>query len=211
MLGEFNEGAWVSFPISVAAGGTVTITVDRTFGPNAVLSGIFLGDAGAPPAPPVSSAPQGNWVGTYGATGYDLAGFERRLQRSDVPAECVGERRAGQPLPVGAVHDRRAGAAEPRTKAPALPPPYTTPTRSSCSLSFNAAYSGNLELYALDWDSTARREMISVNGQTAVLSSSFNLGAWVSFPVSVQKGETVTITVDRLAGANAVLSGIFLG
>jgi hypothetical protein len=33
----------MSFPISVAAGGTVTITVDRTAGVNAVLSGIFLG------------------------------------------------------------------------------------------------------------------------------------------------------------------------
>jgi hypothetical protein len=32
----------VSFPVSVAAGGTVTITVDKTAGLNAVLSGIFL-------------------------------------------------------------------------------------------------------------------------------------------------------------------------
>ena len=75
MLGEFNEGAWVSFPINVAAGGTVTITVDRTAGANAVLSGIFLGDAGSPPAMTVSSAPEGNWVGTYGTTEYDLLAF----------------------------------------------------------------------------------------------------------------------------------------
>ncbi len=59
----------MSFPLKVAAGGTVTITVDRTAGPNAVLSGIFLGDAGTPPASPVTSAPQGSWVGTYGASG----------------------------------------------------------------------------------------------------------------------------------------------
>ncbi len=50
-----------------------------------------------------------------------------------------------------------------------------------------------------------------MDGQTAVLSGEFNQGAWVSFPVNVQAGETVTITVDRLAGANAVLSGVFLG
>jgi hypothetical protein len=33
----------------------------------------------------------------------------------------------------------------------------------------------------------------------------------VTLPVKVQSGETVTITVDQLAGPNAVLSGIFLG
>src|ERR1019366_10594512 len=75
VLGEFNEGAWVSFPISVAAGGSVTITVDRTAGPNAVLSGIFLGDAGAPPAMTVTSPPQGAWVGAVGSAGYDLAAW----------------------------------------------------------------------------------------------------------------------------------------
>jgi hypothetical protein len=31
------------FPITVASGGKVTITVQLTSGPNAVLSGIFLG------------------------------------------------------------------------------------------------------------------------------------------------------------------------
>jgi hypothetical protein len=76
---------------------------------------------------------------------------------------------------------------------------------------FTSAFTGNLHLYALDWDSTARRETISVAGQTAVLSGSFNAGAWVTVPVSVGAGETVPIVVDRTAGANAVLSGIFLG
>jgi hypothetical protein len=33
----------------------------------------------------------------------------------------------------------------------------------------------------------------------------------VTFPISVAAGETVPIVVDRTAGANAVLSGIFLG
>jgi TRAP-type uncharacterized transport system fused permease subunit len=50
-----------------------------------------------------------------------------------------------------------------------------------------------------------------VDGQTAVLSSAFNAGAWASFAINVPAGGTVTITVDRLAGANAVLSGVLLG
>ena len=63
----------------------------------------------------------------------------------------------------------------------------------------------------MDWDSQGRREIITVNGQSAVLSSDFSQGAWVSFPISVAAGGTVSITVTRTAGPNAVLSGIFLG
>src|SRR6185312_15780829 len=60
-------------------GGRVDITIDRTAGYNAVLSGIFLGNAGAPPQPPPSppftTAPQGTWVSAYGSQGYALGGW----------------------------------------------------------------------------------------------------------------------------------------
>ena len=38
----FDQGVWVHAPITVAAGGSVTITVDHQAGYNAVLSGVFL-------------------------------------------------------------------------------------------------------------------------------------------------------------------------
>jgi hypothetical protein len=206
---DFGEGAWVSFPISVTAGGTVTITVDRTFGPNAVLSGIFLGDGGAPAAAPVTKEPQGNWVGAHGASGYDLLAFNGSTDLTSLtnatPTVEQGTRYQWAPT---------------TTDVRALQNPGKTARTAAglyefneikLQLNFTAAYSGNIELYAVDWDSTARREMITVNGQTAVLSSAFNEGAWVSFPISVAAGGTVTITVDHLAGNNAVLSGIFLG
>ena len=41
---SFHDGAWLSFPINVVAGGMVTIHVDRTAG-QATLSGVFLGGA----------------------------------------------------------------------------------------------------------------------------------------------------------------------
>ena len=77
-------------------------------------------------------------------------------------------------------------------------------------LSFSTAYSGNLELYALDWDSGGRRETITVGGQTANLDDDFTQGAWVTFPITAAANSTITITVTPTAGANAVLSGIFL-
>jgi hypothetical protein len=205
---DFSQGAWMSFPISVSAGGTVTITVDRTTGVNAVLSGIFLGDAGSPPTATVSSAPQGNWVGAHGSAGYDLAGWEGTSDLSSLSNASLS-------LVQGNRYRWTASTSEARAlQAPSGPTREAAAYTSSqirLLLSFTAAYNGNIELYGLDWDKQGRREVITVNGQTAVLSSDFSQGAWVSLPINVAAGGTVAITVDRTAGINAVLSGIFLG
>ena len=206
---DFSEGAWVSFPINVAAGGTVTITVDRTAGINAVLSGIFLSNEGAPPAASVSKAPQGGWVGTYGSAGYDLAGWEGATgdlsNLSNVSLSLIQGTRYRWVANTSEV--RALEAPDGLTHNAAV---YTSPTQVRVLLTFATAYNGNVELYALDWDKQNRREIITVNGQTAALSADFSQGAWVSFPISVAAGGTVTITVDKTAGLNAVLSGIFL-
>ena len=95
------------------------------------------------------------------------------------------------------------GSNTPRSHAPAS------------RLSFTSAYSGTLHLYAIDWDSTTRRQSITVDDgsgpRTATLGSDFSQGAWIHIPISVASGGTLTITVNRTAGANAVLSGLFLG
>jgi hypothetical protein len=209
VLNEFGEGAWVSFPIAAAAGETVTITVDRMAGANAVLSGIFLGEAGPPPAMASTSAPQGSWVGTYGSAGYDLAGWNGESDLASMSSASVGLAQGSRYVWASSTEDVRALQGPEKTTRDAAT--YYDPNDIQLRLSFANAYTGNLRLYAVDWDSTARRELISVNGQTAALSSEFNQGAWVTFPISVAAGETVSIVVDRTAGSNAVLSGIFLG
>jgi hypothetical protein len=78
-------------------------------------------------------------------------------------------------------------------------------------VSFSSAYSGNLELYALDADNAGRRETVTVGDQTANLDGDFSRGAWIIFPVNVAAGSSLTIKVDHTAGPNAVLAGIFLG
>ena len=82
-------------------------------------------------------------------------------------------------------------------------------------LSFPSAYAGTLHLYALDWDSATRRQVVTIddgNGpRTATLNSDFSQGAWITAPINVPANGTLTITIDRSAGANAVLSGLFLG
>jgi len=209
VLGEFSEGKWATFAIDVAAGGTVTITVDRTAGSNAVLSGVFMNTVpGAPANPTVSSAPQGSWVGSYGSAGYDLAGWNGERDLVSTPSASVTLAQGSRYVWAPSTEDPRALQSPEKTTREAST--YYDPNEIQLKLSFASAYTGALRLYAVDWDSTARRELISVDGQTAELSSEFNQGAWVSFPISVTAGETVTIVVDRTAGANAVLSGIFL-
>jgi len=207
---NFTQGAWVTFPLDVAAGETVPITVDRTAGANAVLSGIFLGDSGPPPSPTVTTAPEGDWVNAVGSAGYDLAGWDGSAgDLSYLPGASLSVEQGTAYQWAANTSDTRAlQSPDGETRAAGA---YYDPEQLRLKLSFAEGYSGNLHLYAVDWDSTARRETITVNGQTAELSSSFHDGAWVSFPISVDAGGTVTITVDNTAGANAVLSGIFLG
>jgi hypothetical protein len=208
---DFSEGAWVSFPINVAEGATVSITVDRTFGANAVLSGIFLGDSGPPAAIPVSTTPEGNWVGTYGSAGYDLAAWNGSTDLTSLSNATVNLVRGARYAWWTTGTTTEPQALESHDKSVRTAATYYDPSQVEVQLNFTAAYSGVLSLYAVDWESGGRRELVTVNGQTAVLSSDFSHGAWMSFPINVAAGETVTIIVDRTAGINAVLSGIFLG
>ncbi|HEV2034154.1 MAG TPA: fibronectin type III domain-containing protein [Candidatus Dormibacteraeota bacterium] len=298
---DFSQGAWVNAPISVGAGGTVTITVTRSAGPNAVLCGLFLGGAPPAPAPPTglsagavdsssislnwtgssgataykiqrspngstgwtqvgtssttaftdtglppsttyfyrviasnssgdsgpsnvasaatpgllgySQAPQGNWVGSYGANGYALLGWNGSSDLVSLPQSSLV-------LDQGSRYEWSSST----TAVQALESPDTTTRHAACwydanqlrlHLTFSTAYSGTLHIYALDWDTAGRLETITVNDgsgpRTANLSTDFSQGAWVNVPISVGAGGTVTITVTRSAGPNAVLSGIFLG
>jgi hypothetical protein len=206
----FNDGAWMVFPISVASGGTVTITVQATAGGNAVLSGIFLG--GADNIAPVSS-PQGNWVGTYGGSGYALADWNGSSDTTSLPGDTLSLVEGNRYQWNSSTTDVRA--LESHDKSTREATCWYAGSQLELQLSFGSTYSGNLELYALDWDSTSRTETIDVNDgsspETADLSTPFNDGAWMVFPISVASGGTVTITVQATAGGNAVLSGIFLG
>ena len=297
---DFSQGAWVNVPITVAAGGTVTVTAIRTAGMNAVLSGVFLGGAPPPPAAPTgltasalnatqirltwnavsgatgyraerspdgatswsqvgtsattmftdsnlvpsttyfyrvsalngpsssppsnvasattaaglptSQQPQGGWVGVYGVDGYALTGWNG--------GDLVSMPNAGFAVDQG----QRFIFQNPSSDVRALQSPDGATRQAACAydanqvrmhITFGAAYSGSIHVYALDFDNLGRREIITVNdssgAQTANLNSDFSQGAWFNVPISVAAGGTVTITVTRTAGMNAVVSGVLLG
>jgi hypothetical protein len=149
----------------------------------------------------------GTWIGTYGATGYDVVGNAARLPgyASVTPS--------GQKNCVWA-----ASATDPR----ALQDPGGSGRVAACwysSTSFKVDVNltdgqvHDLELYFLDWDSTARAESVQISDAAsgAVLSTqsvaSFHNGIYLDYAVSGH----IVITITRTAGANAVLSGLFLG
>ena len=206
---DFSQGAWVSFPINVAAGGTVSITVTRLAGGNAVLSGLFLGNAGTPPAATVTSSPQGTWSGVYGSSGYALAGWNGESDLSELSKATLTVEQASRYTWSESTEDVRA--LQSPDKSTRIAATYYDPNEIKLKLTFKQAYSGTLRLYAVDWDATGRREVISVNGQDVELSSDFSQGAWVSLPISVAAGGTVSSRSPAWPGAMRCCRGSFWG
>ena len=81
-------------------------------------------------------------------------------------------------------------------------------------VTFPSAYAGTLHLYAVDWDATTRRQNVTVNDgtttKTVAITTDFSAWGLDDLPVSVGAVAGL-LTVDRAAGADAVLSGLFLG
>jgi len=224
LTNSFSAGAWMHVPVTVAANRSVLVTVDRTGGPNSVLSGIFLGGPGTPPPPTPPPPPptvdqpgvQGNWVRNYGFDGYILGGWKgTNGDLADLPAGVTfaveqGARVTGWPSPTA---DVRALESADETERRARTWYHATQVR--VRLNFTNAYSGTIHLYSVDWDTTTRRQNVTLDDgrgpQAVALTTSFNGGVWMHYQVDVAAGGSVVITADRTGGSNAVLSGIFLG
>jgi hypothetical protein len=127
----------------------------------------------------IQQAPQGNWAGSVGSAGYVLAAWNGASEDSSyLPGVTMslldGSRFSWAPEtsetralegPSGSL--RNAGA-------------FFSESEVKVRLSFAAAYSGDLHLYAVDWDSTARRESITVEdgsgSRTVPLNNNFHEG-----------------------------------
>jgi hypothetical protein len=190
--------------------GHIRITITRTGGANAVLSGLFLDP---PPGRTTATflnsdaTSQGTWIGTYGAQGYDVIGKPAAL-----PSYAAV-------TPSGAATYTWAAST---TDIRALQTPGGASRIAACwywgssftvDVNLNDGQAHQMELYFLDWDTTNRAETVQVSDAAtgAVLStqsvSSFHNGLYLDYQVSGH----IRITITRTGGANAVLSGLFLG
>ena len=107
---------------------------------------------------------QGNWVGTKGAAGYDLAGFNGSSDLINIPGVTVTLAKGSRLVWASPTTDTRALESPNGSSRNATA--YSDPSEVQLQLHFSNAYQGNLHLYALDWDSKARRETITADGQT---------------------------------------------
>ncbi len=162
-----------------------------------------------------AAGPQGSWPAVSGADGYALGAWNTGSDALSLLGPL-----SGVSLDQGA----RTVWSSSTTQVRATQSPSLSTRRAAAwyhadqlklRVTFDQAFDGNLNLYALDWNTTARRQVVTVSdGSTrwqSALTSSFADGAWMTFPVNVAAGGTVTIIVDRTAGQNAVLSAITLG
>ena len=214
LASSFVDGAWLHVPVNVPAGGVVTITATKTGGLTAVISGVFLGGAGAPPATPTPGPElQGDWVGRLGSRGYALAAWNNNSDRLNMPQVAVAITQGTRYRWDSSTNSLRALENEAESQRRAAAWYHSTELR--LRLTFTNAYSGDLHIYAIDWDSQNRRERIVVNDGTTTttvdLASSFVDGAWLHVPVNVPAGGVVTITATKTGGLTAVISGVFLG
>ena len=78
-------------------------------------------------------------------------------------------------------------------------------TEVQATVSFTDAYVGMMRIYMVDWDSTVRRQTVTVNDgsgpQSVTIDRSFNGGAWVEFPINVGAAGSVSITVTKDGGS----------
>ncbi len=152
-------------------------------------------------------------MGTFGADGYALLGWTGGTDLASMPrCSLVVDQATRFQWAAGTNGVQVLESPDTTTRNAAT---WYDPNQLRLHLSFPSAYTGTLHLYALDWEGAGRRETITVSDgsgpQAANISTDFSQGAWVNVPINVAAGGSVTITVTRTAGPNAVLGGIFLG
>ncbi|MFL5241324.1 MAG: fibronectin type III domain-containing protein [Gemmataceae bacterium] len=157
----------------------------------------------------VDTTTQGSWKGVYGAQGYDIIGNAASLPNFAAinPNGNLNYTWAASTTNVRALQKSAAGSAD-RVAAC-----WYSSTSFSVDLNLTDGQTHQVALYLLDWDTTSRSERIDVldavsgamlDSQTA---SSFTAGKYLVWNLSGH----VQIKVTRVAGANAVLSGLFFG
>ena len=149
---------------------------------------------------------QGNWIRTYGSQGYDVIG-----NAASLPSYATITP-AGQSSYTWAASSTDPRALEDASGSGRIAACWYSPSSFTVDVNLTDGQTHELELYFLDWDSTARSETVQFSNAStgAVLNtetvSSFHSGVYLDCDVS----GNVDITFTRQAGANAVLSGLFL-
>lgn len=221
-VSNFTNGTYLVWTIT----GHVTVVVTNTAGPNAVISGIFFGGAGAPVAPATAQwvgtdlSTQGAWIGKYGSQGYSLAHASQNflipatLAVLHAPAPYVW---ADNPVPP----DPRDLETDTLGHQIAAAWFDASPCTFSFDLNLTDGLRHQVALYVLDWDNNSRHETLQISdanlgtvldsreipgANTSTVSANFVNGTYLIWVVSGHVRIDVSMTNT---GENAVVSGVF--
>ena len=153
------------------------------------------------PAPGAAQAPQGSWVNQLGTSGYLLAGWNGSQDLSNLPGITPTLVSGTRTLWAANTTDVRALQA-PDGSTVRNASAYSDPNVVTEGLKFTNAYTGDISIYAVDWDNQGRTETISLNdgsGPRLYSLANFTQGEWLTFPVNVAAGATVTISATNTA------------
>ncbi len=204
VISSFTGGIYLQWEVS----GNVTIKVTCLAGPNAVLSGMFFD----PPTTTMGyltekdSTTQGDWVGTYGAQGYDLATSSLSL-----PSYASISMPGASPF-VWASTTSDIRALQNTTGTSRLASCWYGNSSLTVDVNLTDGQVHQLALYFVDYEPDNRHESITVTSALtgAVLDteslSSFSQGVYLDWAVL----GSVVITITNTGGPNVVLSGIFI-
>jgi hypothetical protein len=215
-IGSFQGGVYVVW--NVTGNATVRVT-NLVPGANAVLSGLFLGTAAASTSTQFvggDSSTQGNWKGTYGTDGFDLAQDPSADNPTTPPYATFSVSNAQTCTWSAATSDPRALRLAAAGSTTGIAACWYAASTFRIDVHLTDGQAHKLALYALDWDSYGggRSEQIALvsdaTGQvldTRTLSA-FQNGEYLVWNVT----GSITIAVTNLnAASNAVLNGLFLG
>ena len=209
-LSNFSGGEYLVWNLS----GHVQLRVTNLVaGSNAVVSGLFFG-AGAPDPTflKADATTEGSWLGTYGSDGYDIS-QDPSSNNPSLPSyatvSLAGELNYTW---AASTNDPRAlvSADDPASR---IASSWYSPTSFTIDINLTDGQVHQVALYALDWDNAGRQEEVDVVDPAtgAVLDSetlsNFSGGEYLVWNLSGH----VQLRVTNLAGANAVVSGLFFG
>ena len=149
---------------------------------------------------------EGNWINTYGTQGYEVIG-----NATSLPSYATVTP-SGQKTYTWTTSTTDPRALQDASGTGRIAAAWYSSTSFTVDVDFTDGKTHDLELYFVDWDSTARSEQVQISDAStgAVLDtetvSSFHSGVYDNWQVS----GNVLITITNLTGANAVLSGLFI-
>jgi hypothetical protein len=221
-----TAGLYLS-PATLTQAETVTVMATSADGTASGTAAVNLTPAGSGSGGPPGStaafvgsdtAAEGNWQGTYGAGGYDLAGGSQSPAGGQLSYGTYAVENGQIWTWAPSTTDKRALATDAlgdRMAATWYAPSF------SFDVNFTDGNTHQVAIYVVDWDSKGRQETVQIadannpgttldtrgiaSSNTNTTGTNFVNGTYLIWNISGH----VTITITSTAGPNAVASGIF--